>query len=704
MSLPFRWCLFHCYNELIFLLVFHAPMFRGVNVLFPIFAEFMITRETLSDNNFSLDLIIQALASSPAPTSIYSGEDMIIRFANEGMLALWGKDASVIGKPLMQAIPELEGQPFLELLRGVWHSGTTYSVSDAPAKLIKNGKETLGYFDYEYKAITDQHKKTWCILNTALDVTSRKEFLQRIQEKEEREQALNEEMAATLEELTSTNEELNESVKLLANSREHVRAIIEQAPVGIAMLQGPEHIIEIANPAILKIWGRAEEEVIGHPHEDARPELQDQPVNQWLKEVYQNGKPRINNEFLVKLRHHDGLREAIVNSIYQPIFSEDGEISGVLIILEEITQQVLDRRKNENDQQMLAMAIDAGELATFYYQPSTNLFSGNNLLKSWFGLSSDQNVDLSLALAVIVPEDRDRVIEAITNVLSQDSDGCYFIEYRIQNNTDKKIRLLQANGRVFYDQKGDPVSLNGTLRDITEQKKEEERKDDFMGMVSHELKTPLTSLKAYLQVLQRMAVKAENLLEQNTLEKSLKQVDSMNSMINGFLNVSRLDSGQMHIQKAAFDFQALFSEIEDEVRSTIHTHDFDFKPSGPQSVLADREKISQVVNNLIGNAVKYSPAGTSIRAEYHVVADNHLEVSVHDQGKGISPEDQQRIFERYYRVKDIKNASVAGFGIGLYLCKEIIRLHGGTIKVRSSENEGTTFSFIIPIDGRISIN
>ncbi|WP_315057733.1 ATP-binding protein [Chryseobacterium indoltheticum] len=664
----------------------------------------MNTPENPSDKSFSIDLIFQALVSSPAPTSIYSGEDMIIRFANEGMLALWGKDSSVIGKPLMEAIPELEGQPFLELLREVWRSGKTYSVSEAPAKLIRNGQEVLDYFDYEYKALTDHNNKTWCILNTALNVTSRLEFLKQIEQKEAREQALNEEMAATLEELTCTNEELSNSIKQLADSREYIRMIIEQAPVGIAMLKGSEHIVEIANPAILNIWGRAESEIIGYPHEKARPELKGQPVNKWIKEVYQSGKPKINTEFTVKLRHNDGLREAIVNSIYQPIFSDDGDISGVLVILEEITQQVLERRKNENDQQMLALAIDAGELATFYYQPATNLFSGNSLLRNWFGLSSDENLDLSLALAVILPEDRDRVIEAITHSLSNNSDGHYFIEYQIKNNVDKKIRLLQANGRVFYDRKGNPLSLNGTLRDITEQKKEEQRKDDFMGMVSHELKTPLTSLKAYLQMLQRIGLKTESPMPQNMLEKSLKQVDYMNGMINGFLNVSRLDSGQMHIDKTAFDFQVLFSEIEDEVLSTISTHNFVFKHSGPIEILADREKISQVLHNLIGNAIKYSPLKMSIIIEYVTVGDNSLKVSVHDYGIGISSDDQQRIFERYYRVKDINSKSIAGFGIGLYLCKEIIELHGGTIEVNSSQNEGTIFSFVLPIKGEKSIH
>jgi len=644
---------------------------------------------------FSSDLIIQALAFSPSPTAIYSGENMIIRFANKGMLAVWGKDASVIGKPLIEAIPELEGQPFLELLQEVWRTGKTYSVSAAPAKLIKNGKETLDYFDYEYTALVDDNNRTWCILNTALEVTSRREFLEQIKLKEEREQMLNEEMAATLEELTSTNEELNRYIKQLADSREYIRTIIEQAPVGIAMLNGPEHHIEIANPAILKIWGRKESEVIGYPHESARPEMRGQPVNNWLKQVYQSGEPKINTELTVKLFDKGGLREAIVNSIYQPIFSNDGTISGVLVILEEITQQIMLRKKNENDQQMLNLAVDAGELATFYYQTETNLFSGNTLLKSWFGLSSDKNMDLSLAIAVILPEDRDRVSLAIEHVLSKDSDGHYFIEYRIQNNVDKKIRLLQANGRVFYDSNGNPLSLNGTLRDITEQKKEEQRKDDFIGMVSHELKTPLTSLKAYLQILQRMDLPTKDPMSQNMLGKSVKQVHYMNTMINGFLNVSRLDSGQLHLMKTVFDFQSLFAEIEDEVLSTIKTHHFLFKAPGKIMIHADREKIAQVLHNLIGNAVKYSPLRSTIRVDYDA-NDNSLKVNVQDLGKGIAEEDQQRIFDRYYRVKETSGGVISGFGIGLYLCREIIELHDGTIQVQSVKDEGSIFSFTLP--------
>jgi len=235
------------------------------------------------------------------------------------------------------------------------------------------------------------------------------------------------------------------------------------------------------------------------------------------------------------------------------------------------------------------------------------------------------------------------------------------------------------------------------LRDITEQKKEEQRKDDFIGMVSHELKTPLTSLKAYLQILQRMDLLTKDPMSQNMLGKSVKQVQYMNTMINGFLNVSRLDSGQLHLMKTVFDFQSLFAEIEDEVLSTIKTHHFLFKASGKIMIHADREKIAQVLHNLVGNAVKYSPLRSTIKVNYSTNG-NSLKVNVQDSGKGIAEEDQQRIFERYYRVKETSGGVISGFGIGLYLCREIIELHDGTIQVQSVKDEGSIFSFTLPFN------
>lgn len=651
---------------------------------------------TLFDQ-FSDSMLIAALQTSSDATAIYINEDLLIRFANDAMLSIWGKDKTIIGKTLAAALPELEGQPFVAILQRVWHTGLTYSVSDTPASLVVDGILQEFYFDFEYRAIQDQSGRTLCIIHTTKDVTQRRAHLLRIAEKEAEEQALNEEMAATMEELTSTNEELNRSFVDLADSREKLRTLIAQAPVGICVLQGPEHIIDIANEQILKIWGRTEQDVLGKIHELARPELAGQPMLAWLEKVFQTGEPRINRELRVNLYTPNGTREAVVNSMYQPIRSSRGEITGILCILEEITEQMAARAAHDKNQQMLKMAIEAGELATFYYESATNTFSGNALLKAWFGLSEDEQIDLSNALDVIVSEDRERVIKAISAALDGEQDGHYEIEYQVQT-PGQQARTLQALGKVFYDLAGNPTSLNGTLRDVTEQKKDEQRKDDFIGMVSHEMKTPVTSLKAYLQLIKRNAIQNDDVWLGSTSDKALKQIGYMTSMINGFLNVSRLESGKMAIDYSHFDAQELFSELENELSANIHTHRLSFIEGGALPVYGDREKLAQVIKNLAGNAAKYSPVGSIITVGYKRSAKDELVMWVEDQGMGIAEEDQPHIFERYYRVKNTSMGSIAGFGIGLYLCKEIIDRHSGSIEVESEPEKGSLFKVTLPIN------
>jgi len=148
------------------------------------------------------------------------------------------------------------------------------------------------------------------------------------------------------------------------------------------------------------------------------------------------------------------------------------------------------------------------------------------------------------------------------------------------------------------------------MADITEQKADDTRKNDFIGMVSHELKTPLTSLNAYLQLLQEKAVRSDEEFTNSALDRSVKQVRKMTTMINGFLNVSRLESGKIHIDRQHFDIAELAKEIMAETQAMITTHQFDVKPIAPAFVNADRDKIGQVISNLVSNAVKYSKPGS----------------------------------------------------------------------------------------------
>jgi signal transduction histidine kinase len=226
-------------------------------------------------------------------------------------------------------------------------------------------------------------------------------------------------------------------------------------------------------------------------------------------------------------------------------------------------------------------------------------------------------------------------------------------------------------------------------------KEEEQRKNDFIAMVSHELKTPLTSITGYLQLLKRKAEQNKDIIYGNTFEQSLKQVRKMTTLINGFLNVSRLEAGNLFMQKSIFDVNDLFNEIDNEYRTLYSSHELTFNLPEPGVITADRDKIAQVMNNLVGNAVKYSPIGTSI--EISGQWENRiLRVIVQDQGMGIKADDIHRLFDRYYRVE--QNSNIAGFGIGLYLSAEIIKAHGGKIWAESQPGKGSRFCFELPIN------
>lgn len=250
-------------------------------------------------------------------------------------------------------------------------------------------------------------------------------------------------------------------------------------------------------------------------------------------------------------------------------------------------------------------------------------------------------------------------------------------------------------GRVTEDDNGELDSFSGIVMDITEGKEDDQRKNDFIAMVSHELKTPLTSLNGFLQVLEMKARKTEDSLSQAILEKGRKQVSKMTTMINGFLNVSRLEAGKIHIDKQRFDMKDLVKEIEEETIPANTTHHIIFEPVLTTWVEGDRDKIGQVITNFISNAMKYSARDTTILITC-VAWENCAKVSVRDEGMGIAEKDQGKLFERYYRVEGKDMAGVSGFGIGLYLCSEIIQRHRGNIWVESIPKKGSTFSFSVP--------
>ncbi|RYY52980.1 MAG: PAS domain-containing sensor histidine kinase, partial [Chitinophagaceae bacterium] len=276
--------------------------------------------------------------------------------------------------------------------------------------------------------------------------------------------------------------------------------------------------------------------------------------------------------------------------------------------------------------------------------------------------------------------------------------GIYDVEYRTVDAENGKLRWVRAKGRVLFNGNGDPLRFIGSVLEITDQKEVEIRKNDFIGMVSHELKTPLTSLKAYTQLLNERAKSKDDQFEINALAKVENQVNKMTNMINGFLNVARLESGKIHLIRADFSLNEMIRELLADIDVIYTSHTITFRPSPELMVTADREKIEQVIINLVSNAVKYSNKGTVVEISCRMV-DKDAVITVADEGIGIHPQDREKLFTRFYRVENSKTKTISGFGIGLYLSAEIVRRHDGRIWVESVKGQGSSFQFTLPLAG-----
>jgi two-component system sensor histidine kinase VicK len=215
-------------------------------------------------------------------------------------------------------------------------------------------------------------------------------------------------------------------------------------------------------------------------------------------------------------------------------------------------------------------------------------------------------------------------------------------------------------------------------------------------MVSHELKTPLTSTIGYVQVSQKKVLASGDTVVAGMLERAGKQLGKMTTLINGFLNVSRLEAGKIYMEKKRFDMAVLVKEVEEGNMPEVTSHRVVFDSVEETWVNIDKDKIEQVINNFISNAIKYSPPYKTIQIAC-ITQGNYANVSVKDEGMGIRPQNQEKLFERFYREKGQETKSIAGFGIGLYLCKEISERHEGKIGVDSTPGKGSTFWFTLPI-------
>lgn len=626
--------------------------------------------------------------------AIHIGPDSVIQYANDAMIAIWGKDRSVIGKSLEDALPELKGQPFIDMFRQVWNEGITISGTDTPADLQVDGELQTFYFDFEYRAVLGNDGKTMCILHTATDVTDRHLSKLREQSMAEEVLAINEELSASNEELITTNEELMEAheqqralYEELQLNTVRFRSMVQQAPVGICIIRAEDLYIEDVNDAYLELVGRERAALENLTIWEAIPEAAEAyaPI---MNGVIDTGVAFVAKEAEVMLVRNGVPETVFLDFVYEPITYLDGTASAIMVLVIEVTEKVRARRAIEEVEERIRLAVEAAEIGTY----DVDLVSGEILTSDRYNkiFGYDKPVPLQTLVDSIHPDDKQIRVRAYDEAMKN---GRLFYEARIIH-PDTSVHWIRAQGKVIYkDDK--PARVLGTVLDITQVQRLNQQKDDFISIASHELKTPITSLKASLQLMERMKDAPAPGMMPKLIEQANRSMQKISSLIEDLLNVSRANESKLSLNKTSFTVAEMLNSCCSHIRAAGKYHII-VKGDEHIKILADEHAIDQVVVNLVNNAVKYAPDSLVVTLGIEKL-DGFVKISVTDKGPGIPTDKIPHLFDRYYQ-GEVSGFQNSGLGLGLYISAEIVKRHSGKIGVDSEVGKGSTFWFTLPAE------
>ena len=651
------------------------------------------------------DRLKRFLMQVPAGICVLDGPELIYELVNpvyQDMLP----GRRLLGRPIFEALPELVDTPVHDILLNVYKNGVPYRINEllVPISKMEGGPTYDRFFDLSYQPRLDENDKVDGILVFAYEVTGIVNIQQDLQQQ-----------------------------RTQADQQQRLYEAISSGTPDLMYVFDLDYRFSYANEALLSMWGKTKETAIGR-------NLLENGYEPWHAAMHEREIDNIRiNKMPIRGEvafPHASLGKRIYDYILTPVLNEHNEVEAVAGVTRDVTDRkkaeellaqaseelqaineelaasneeltatneelaivnqrlVEAQQKIEESEITLRLAINAANFGTWFIHSETRKFICDARLKELFGFYPDEELTIEQTLAQIPGEYREHVSAALENAIYHGGD--YDVTYPVTGRHDQQLRWLRAIGNLKADPSGTFSAFTGVVMDVTQQKTDEIRKNDFIGMVSHELKTPLTSLSAIVQVAHSKLKDSDDNFVAGAMEKANIQVKKMTNMINGFLNISRLESGKLLVHKQEFALVELLEEMIEDARISLSSHIIDFMAAGKITLNADRDKIGSVISNLISNAVKYSPSGKTISIRC-TKEDGSVVVSVSDEGTGIKPDDLEKIFDRYYRVDTNYTRHIAGFGIGLYLSSEIIKVHGGRIWAESEPGVGSAFYFSLPV-------
>lgn len=524
-------------------------------------------------------------------------------------------------------------------------------------------------------------------------------------------QSLNEELETSKEELQSTNEEiiivnteLLDRNEQLNNSRRYTEEIFSTIHEPLLILDKDEIVVR-ATDGFYQMFKVSEQETEGQF-------LYDLGNEQWnIPELRHQLEKVLSEKGSFKIFEVDHVFNSIGRRIMQLTarqFETHNHEKLTLLAIHDIT----DKRKVEEgfaeaerlldeSKERLHFAIESAGIGTWDFNPLTGELIWDNRCRELFGVAADESINYEVFLAHLHPDDRAAAADAVNKSLNGVNKGRLDIEFRSLGK-DQKIRWIKSKGRAYFSKEKAAIRFIGTVLDISIEKELEEntrellrKKDEFISIASHELKTPITTIKAILQILDRSVSQQDELQSiYPFVQKANRQVEKLTGLIKDLLDITKIQTGKLELNNSRFSIRQLTEECCEE--TLLKKKQCKIEISGSKNILirADKNRIEQVLSNFISNAIKYAPENDLITIKISK-EPNLVRVAVTDSGIGISKEKIPFIFDRFYRVED-NTKNFSGLGLGLYISAEIIKRHNGTIGLESELHKGSTFWFTLP--------
>jgi PAS domain S-box-containing protein len=484
-------------------------------------------------------------------------------------------------------------------------------------------------------------------------------------------------------------ETLKQTQEFLRATKERLKVTFESASDFAIITFDTQGKIEGWSNGAELIFGYNENEIIGKPGAILfTPEdIRDSAPEKEIATAIETGRA-IDERWHM---HKDGHR-FFMSGVMSPINLE-GVLTGFVKIARDVTQRWETEQALLLSEERYRIVLQSADMGAWDWNVVSDRIIWNDQHYTLFGLDpTDEHINGAKFLENVHPEDAEMIREKIR--IAVEETGLYEAEFRIIRGDNGMVRWMNGYGRSVASTDGRATRMVGVMFDITERKILERQKDEFIGIASHELKTPVTGIKGYVEMLKYSLAETDG-SKLKLVEKLEHQVDRLISLIKDLLDITKISEGQLNLRFQKVDLNELIIESIDDLKNLSTKHNISFTPTALPEVKVDQERIVQVITNLISNAVKYSPKGGDvvIRSE---VDDQQIAVSVRDFGIGIPAQLKDKVFERFFRVNHSQINSFPGMGLGLYITAEIVYRHGGNIWVESGENEGSTFWFTIP--------